>query len=109
MNSASASFQKSPSLISHEKPIVFVVDDDVSVRESLESMIRFAGWQPQTFASAQEFLSRPRTLIPSCLVLDVTLPDLNGSTSRSASPRSELICRSFLSRPTAMCRWRCVR
>jgi FixJ family two-component response regulator len=78
MNSASASFQKSPSLASHEKPIVFVVDDDVSVRESLESMIRFAGWQPQTFASAQEFLSRPRTLIPSCLVLDVTLPDLNG-------------------------------
>lgn len=59
-------------------PIVFVVDDDVSVRESLESLIRCAGWQPETFASAQEFLSRPRALAPSCLVLDVSLPDLNG-------------------------------
>src|SRR6202161_4402935 len=59
-------------------PIVFVVDDDISVRESLESLIRCEGWQPETFASAQEFLSRPRVLVPSCLVLDVTLPDLNG-------------------------------
>src|SRR6202023_4033731 len=59
-------------------PIVFVVDDDVSVRESLELLIRCAGWEPETFASAQEFLSRPRVLAPSCLVLDVTLPDING-------------------------------
>jgi FixJ family two-component response regulator len=64
--------------MSHATPVVFVVDDDVSVRESLESLIRCAGWQPETFASAQEFLSRPRVLAPSCLVLDVTLPDLNG-------------------------------
>jgi len=64
--------------MSHLTPIVFVVDDDVSVRESLESLIRCAGWEPETFASAQEFLSRPRVLAPSCLVLDVTLPDLNG-------------------------------
>lgn len=64
--------------MSRHTPIVFVVDDDISVRESLESLIRFAGWQPQTFASAQEFLSRPRVLFPSCLVLDVALPDLNG-------------------------------
>jgi FixJ family two-component response regulator len=64
--------------MSRDTPIVFVVDDDISVRESLESLIRFAGWQPQTFASAQEFLSRPRVFVPSCLVLDVTLPDLNG-------------------------------
>jgi FixJ family two-component response regulator len=64
--------------MSHATPIVFVVDDDVSVRESLESLIRWAGWQPETFASAQEFLSRPRVLAPSCLVLDVTLPGLNG-------------------------------
>src|SRR6202163_4289626 len=64
--------------MSHATPIVFVVDDDVSVRESLEALIRCAGWQPKTFASAQEFLSRPRVLAPSCLVLDVTLPDLNG-------------------------------
>ncbi|MGA1981702.1 MAG: response regulator [Acidobacteriaceae bacterium] len=59
-------------------PVVFIVDDDVSVRESLESLIRCAGWQPETFASAQEFLVRPRVPAPSCLVLDVSLPDLNG-------------------------------
>ena len=64
--------------MSHATPIVFVVDDDVSVRESLESLIRFAGWHPETFASAQEFIARPRVLAPSCLVLDVALPDLNG-------------------------------
>jgi FixJ family two-component response regulator len=64
--------------MSDATPIVFVVDDDVSVRESLELLIRCAGWQPETFASAQGFLSRPRGLAPSCLVLDVTLPDLNG-------------------------------
>jgi FixJ family two-component response regulator len=58
--------------------IVFVVDDDVSVRESLESLIRCEGWQPATFASAQEFLDCPRALIPNCLVLDVSLPGLNG-------------------------------
>jgi FixJ family two-component response regulator len=79
MNSASAAFHKSPSpLVSRDIPIVFVVDDDISVRESLESLIRFAGWQPQTFASAQAFLARPRVFVPSCLVLDVSLPDLNG-------------------------------
>jgi FixJ family two-component response regulator len=59
-------------------PIVFVVDDDISVRESLESLIRCEGWQPKTFASAQEFLDCPRVHIPNCLVLDVSLPGLNG-------------------------------
>jgi FixJ family two-component response regulator len=59
-------------------PIVFVVDDDISVRESLELLIRCAGWQPELFASAQAFLDYPRTHTPSCLILDVTLPDLNG-------------------------------
>jgi len=63
---------------SHATPIVFVVDDDVSVRESLELLIRYAGWQPETFASAQEFLARARALVPSCLVLDVNLPGLSG-------------------------------
>jgi FixJ family two-component response regulator len=63
---------------SQQKPIVFVVDDDVSVRESLELLIKFAGWQPETFASALDFLARPRTTTPSCLVLDVSLPDLDG-------------------------------
>ncbi|HKE55667.1 MAG TPA: response regulator [Pyrinomonadaceae bacterium] len=60
------------------EPIVFVVDDDVSVRESLELLIKFAGWQPEIFASAADFLARPRTTTPSCLVLDVSLPDLSG-------------------------------
>jgi FixJ family two-component response regulator len=59
-------------------PTVFVVDDDVSVRESLEMMVRMAGWRPETFASAHEFLSRPRGSGPSCLICDVTLPGLNG-------------------------------
>jgi FixJ family two-component response regulator len=64
--------------IARGTPVVFVVDDDVSVRESLDSLIRCAGWQPETFASACDFLARPRIDIPSCLVLDVSLPDLNG-------------------------------
>ena len=59
-------------------PIVFVVDDDVSVRESLELLIRYAGWAPETFATAGAFLAHPRVIVPSCLVLDVSLPDLNG-------------------------------
>ena len=61
-----------------QQPIVFVVDDDISVRESLELLIKFAGWQPETFASAKDFLARPRITLPCCLVLDVSLPDLNG-------------------------------
>jgi len=59
-------------------PIVFVVDDDVSVRESLESMILNEGWRAETFPSAQEFLVRPPARTPSCLILDVGLPDLSG-------------------------------
>ena len=67
-----------PAAKSPDTPVVFVVDDDVSVRESLELLIDFAGWKAETFASAEEFLARPRSLRPSCLVLDVSLPDLNG-------------------------------
>ena len=59
-------------------PIVFVVDDDVSARESLELLIRCEGWQPEMFASAREFLDYPRVHSPNCLVLDVSLPGLNG-------------------------------
>jgi FixJ family two-component response regulator len=78
--------------MSHVTPIVFVIDDDVSVRESLELLIRSEGWRPETFASAEEFLSRPRVLAPSCLVLDVTLPDLNGLDlqKRVAAERSDM-------------------
>jgi FixJ family two-component response regulator len=66
------------SLMLDSTPIVFIVDDDISVRESLELLIQTAGWQTQMFASAEEFLARPRVSAPSCLVLDVNLPDLNG-------------------------------
>ena len=70
-----------PFLISTDSdntPVVFVVDDDISVRESLELLIQASGWQPETFASGQAFLHRPRISGPSCLVLDVTLPGLSG-------------------------------
>ena len=75
-----------------QTPIVFVVDDDISVRESLELMIRTAGWEPVIFASAREFLAHPRTLAPSCLVLDVSLPDLNGLDlqKRIATDRADM-------------------
>jgi FixJ family two-component response regulator len=79
-------------LVSKPIPIVFVVDDDISVRESLELLIQSAGWQPETFTSAQEFLSRPRSLVPSCLVLDVSLPGINGLElqKRVAAERSDM-------------------
>jgi FixJ family two-component response regulator len=64
--------------MSHATPIVFVVDDDPSVREALESLIIKAGLRPQLLVYAHEFLEHPRTLVPSCLVLDVTLPGLSG-------------------------------
>src|SRR5215472_16333604 len=74
------------------KPIVFVVDDDVWVRESLETLIRDEGWKPETFASAQEFLDHPRTFTPSCLVLDFSLPGLNGLElqKRVAAERTDM-------------------
>jgi FixJ family two-component response regulator len=59
-------------------PTVFIVDDDISVRESLELLVGNEKWKPETFASAQEFLNHPRKLAPSCLVLDLSLPGLNG-------------------------------
>src|SRR5215813_9055581 len=78
---------------SQQQSIVFVVDDDISVRESLETLIKFAGWQPETFASGTDFLARPASDVPNCLVLDVSLPDLNGlelqrliASDRSAMP-----------------------
>lgn len=64
--------------MSQATPIVFVVDDDISIRESLELRLRFEGWHPETYASGLEFLERPRVYVPSCLVLDVSLPGLNG-------------------------------
>ena len=73
-------------------PIVFVVDDDISVRESLELLIESNGLRPETFESAQEFLARPRVKVPSCLVLDVSLPGLNGLElqKRVATERTDM-------------------
>ena len=78
MSSASLRTPEARLRASQATSIVFVIEDDVSVRESLELLIRSAGWEPRIFASAQEFLSQPRTLVPSCMILDVYLPDLNG-------------------------------
>jgi FixJ family two-component response regulator len=73
-------------------PIVFIVDDDISVRESLELLVQTQGWQPETFASAAEFLDRPRVLVPSCLILDLSLPGLDGLglQKRIAAERADL-------------------
>ena len=93
MSSANAPDHASRSSpMSHATPVVFVVDDDVSVCKSLKLLIGSAGWQPETFASAREFLSCPRVLAPNCLVLDVTLPDINGLElqKRVAVDRSDM-------------------
>jgi len=75
------------SIVTHKAPMeaqseivphVFVVDDDISVRESLGPLISSAGWRTETFASGREFLARPSVAAPSCLVLDVSLPDMDG-------------------------------
>jgi FixJ family two-component response regulator len=70
--------QSGSSRMAVSTPTVFVVDDDISVRESLELLIRDEGWQPETFGSAQEFLDHPRVAVPSCLLLDISLPGING-------------------------------
>ena len=66
------------SAVSQSSPIVFIRDDDISVRESLEALVLTEGWRVETFSSGQAFLARPRPQVPSCLILDVNLPDLNG-------------------------------
>jgi FixJ family two-component response regulator len=78
--------------MSHATPIVFVVDDDPSVRCSLEALVECAGWSVKACASAHEFLSCPPVGIPSCLVLDVGLPDLNGLElqKRVAAERTDM-------------------
>jgi FixJ family two-component response regulator len=73
------------------RPIVFVVDDDVSVRESLELLIVSAGWRPETFASSEEFLARPRVSVPSCLLLDLSMPKVDGlELQRQLAERNEV-------------------
>lgn len=64
--------------LSSPNGVIFIVDDDISVRESLETLISFEGWRPEAFASAEEFLARAKAVGPQCLILDVSLPDLSG-------------------------------
>jgi FixJ family two-component response regulator len=78
MNTATQSAVEFRSSMPDITPIVYIVDDDISIRESLEALVASAGLRPKVFASAQEFLTRPRTRTPGCLILDVSLPDLNG-------------------------------
>jgi FixJ family two-component response regulator len=78
MNAANASGYLTGGSSSNVASVVFIVDDDVSVRESLELLVRNENWKPKTFASAQDFLKHPRTPVPSCLVLDISLPGLTG-------------------------------
>jgi FixJ family two-component response regulator len=82
----------SSSFMAGVTPLVFIVDDDISIRESLELLMADAGWRPEVFASAREFLARPRPQSPSCLILDVSLPDLNGLELQKhiASERAEM-------------------
>jgi FixJ family two-component response regulator len=76
--SALVTLDARPTCMSDTKPVVYIVDDDVSVRESLEAMVAECGFKPEVFASAEGFLGHTRQLSPGCLILDVSLPDLNG-------------------------------
>jgi FixJ family two-component response regulator len=91
-SSATSSGTRSPAA-SDAIPRVFIVDDDISVRESLELLIRSAGWEAETYTCAEEFLARPEVSVPSCLVLDIQLPGVNGldlqdrfATDRASTP-----------------------
>jgi FixJ family two-component response regulator len=77
---------------SHPTSVVYVVDDDVSVREALELLIETAGWRVEAFESAEAFLARARVNAPSCVVLDYSLPRLNGLElqQRIAAERSDM-------------------
>jgi FixJ family two-component response regulator len=72
------------SVMSDPKPTVFVVDDDVSVRQALEALLRTVGWEVRAFESAEAFLACPPATGPSCLVLDMSLPELNGLDLQAA-------------------------
>ncbi len=78
MSSASPRTREATLPLDQAPSLVFVIEDDISVRESLEMLIRSAGWEPRIFSSAQEFLSLPRTAVPSCMILDACLPEVDG-------------------------------
>src|SRR4051812_17836383 len=91
LSSSTAGRRSEAIAMAHTTPLVFVVDDDVSVRESLELLLRAAGWRVEIFQSAQDFLVRPRPAVPCCLVLDITMPGLNGlELQQRIAERSEM-------------------
>ena len=92
MQARAASREVGPATMPNAPPIVFIVDDDISVRESHELLVQNEGWMPKTFASAGEFLDCPHAVVPSCLVPDLSLPGLNGLElqKRVASDRADM-------------------
>jgi FixJ family two-component response regulator len=78
MNAVTESAAHFTSSMSAITPIIYIVDDDISVRESLEALVASAGWRPELFVCAEDFLAHPRKPAPGCIILDVSLPDLNG-------------------------------
>jgi FixJ family two-component response regulator len=80
-----------------EDPVVFVIDDDPSMREALRSLFQSVGWRVELFASALEFMQGTRPDGPACLVLDIRLPRLSGLSSKPSLPRPISSCRSSLS------------
>ena len=86
--------------MSESSSIVLVVDDDISVRESLELLLRHEGFDVETFVSAQDFLGRSPVTVPSCLVPDMSLSDSTVSICRNALRWNGMRCLSFLSQAT---------
>jgi FixJ family two-component response regulator len=80
--------KQSDARVLESRGVVFVVDDDVSVRESVDVLIRWAGWSVEVFATGEEFLSRPKVDAPSCLIVDVDLPDMSGLDLRQRMTQS---------------------
>ena len=97
---ASTPFQGARPRLADAQPVVFVIDEDLEVRASLRSLIESAGWRAETFRSGREFLSRQRAQVPSCLVLRIALPDLNGLDVQSrVADRSEMPIIFIMTKP----------
>jgi DNA-binding NtrC family response regulator len=104
---ASAKFAILLAMVAAETPVVFVVDDDPSVRKSLTRLLKAAGWEVESFASGREFLAQPRPDRPSCLLLDVRMPGLTGPDLQDASRGWGSGCPSCSSPATATFGWAC--
>ena len=90
--------------MTEEKPVVYVVDDDPSVRKALERLLRSAGYDAKTFASALEFLDFSHPDVPGCLILDIKMPELGGLELQDRWLKRVFPSPSFLSRATGRSR-----